>query len=96
MSILDLRESIIHGIVELIFGALGVDFWPLRVISGIRQFVDSRNLDLMLLTLTIRESNWELWKSSLGLKESILDLWALGVDFLLIKSILGLYCPILD
>ena len=65
----------------------GVDFrtpgrrFLVRVISSIRQFVDSRNLDLMQLTLTIRESNWELWKSSLGLKESILDLWALGIDF---------------
>ena len=62
-------------------------------ISGIWKFVDSRILDPMLLILTIEKLNFELWKSSLGLKESILDLWALVVDFLVIKSILGLYCP---
>ena len=60
-------------------------------ISGIWKFVDSRILDSMLLILTIEKLNFELWKSSLGLKESILDLWALVVDFLVIKSILGLY-----
>ena len=50
----------------------------------------------MELILTIEKSNWGLLKSSLGLRESILDLWALGVDFLLINSILGLCYPILD
>ena len=45
---------------------------------------------------TIEESNKGLWKSSLGLRESILDLWALRVDFLLITSILGLCYPISD
>ena len=45
---------------------------------------------------TIEESNWELWNSSLVLRESILDLWALRVDFLLIKSISDLCYPNLD
>ena len=50
----------------------------------------------MELILTIDESNWGLLKSSLGLRELILDLCALGVDFLLIKSILGLCYPIME
>ena len=45
---------------------------------------------------TIEESNWELWNSSLVLRESILDLWAQRVDFLLIKSISDLCYPNLD
>ena len=39
----------------------------------------------MELILTIEESNWGLWKSSLKVRESILGLWALGVD----RSLIG-------
>ena len=53
-------------------------------ISVLKLVDSSRFLGLIELIFTTLE-NWGLCKSSLGLRGSILNLWALGVDFLLIK-----------